>query len=144
MTDQTGGCLCGAVRYRVTGPLRQVVACHCGQCRRTSGHYAAFTACAADNLVLESDRTLRWYRSSPEAERGFCGECGSNLFWKPAHGRAISIAAGTLDGATGLRIGAHLFTADKGDYYAIAGDAPQWPRYPAQGDPGYPRVPGLG
>ncbi|MGO1081292.1 GFA family protein [Inquilinus sp. CA228] len=44
MADQTGGCLCGAVRYRVTGPLRPVVACHCSQCRRTSGHVAAFTA----------------------------------------------------------------------------------------------------
>ena len=78
MTDQTGGCLCGGVRYRVTGPLRPVVTCHCRQCRRTSGHFAAFTACAAGDLVLDSDRTLRWYRSSPEAERGFCGECGAS------------------------------------------------------------------
>lgn len=143
MTNRTGGCLCGAVRYRVTGPLRPVVTCHCGQCRRTSGHFAAFTACAAGDLVMESDRGLRWYRSSPEAERGFCGECGSNLFWKPAQGRAISIAAGTLDGATGLGIGGHLFIADKGDYYAITDGAPQWPRYP-EGDSDYPQVPGLG
>ena len=41
---QTGGCLCGAVRYRVAGPLRDVVACHCAQCRRSSGHFAAATA----------------------------------------------------------------------------------------------------
>ena len=144
MTDRTGGCLCGAVRYRVTGPLRPVVACHCGQCRRTSGHFAAFTACAAGDLVMESDRGLRWYRSSPEAERGFCGECGSNLFWKRVQGNAVSIAAGTLDGATGLSIGGHLFIADKGDYYAIADGVPQWPRYPGEGDSGYPQVPGLG
>ena len=143
MTDHTGGCLCGAVRYRVTGPLRPVVTCHCSQCRRTSGHFAAFTACAPGDLVLESDRGLRWYRSSAEAERGFCGECGSNLFWKPTQGRIISIAAGTLDGATGLGIGGHLFIADEGDYYAITDGAPQWPRYP-EGDSDYPQVPGLG
>jgi hypothetical protein len=144
MTDRTGCCLCGGVRYRVTGPLRQVVTCHCGQCRRTSGHFAAFTACAAGDLVLESDRTLRWYRSSPEAERGFCGECGASLFWRLAQGSAVSIAAGTLDGATGLSIGGHLYTVDKGDYYAIADDAPQWQEHPDWDDPAYPQLPGLG
>ncbi|WP_342241429.1 GFA family protein [Inquilinus sp. OTU3971] len=144
MTDHTGGCLCGGVRYRVTGPLRQVVTCHCGQCRRTSGHFAAFTACAAGDLVLESDRTLRWYRSSPEAERGFCGECGASLFWKLTQGGTVSIAAGTLDGATGLGIGGHLYTVDKGDYYSIADGAPQWREHPDWDDPAYPQVPGLG
>jgi hypothetical protein len=127
MTDRTGGCLCGGVRYRVSGPLRQVVACHCGQCRRTSGHHAAFTACFADDLVMESDRGLRWYRSSPEAERGFCGECGSNLFWRPVAGRTVAITAGTLDGAAGLSLMAHAFTADKGAYYHITDDLPHWP-----------------
>ena len=38
-----GGCLCGAVRYEIRGPLRGVIACHCSQCRRTSGHYVAMT-----------------------------------------------------------------------------------------------------
>ena len=134
MTDQTGGCLCGAVRYRVTGPLRPVVACHCSQCRRTSGHVAAFTACAAGDLVLESDRGLRWYRSSPEAERGFCGECGSNLFWRQVAARSIriSIGAGTLDGAPSLALVAHAFTADKGGYYAITDDVPLWPQSPSE------------
>ena len=47
---QTGGCLCGAVRYRVAGPLRDVVACHCGQCRRSSGHHAAATAARRGDL----------------------------------------------------------------------------------------------
>ncbi|MDR6290475.1 hypothetical protein E9232_003001 [Inquilinus ginsengisoli] len=143
MTDRTGGCLCGAVRYRVTGPLRQVVACHCGQCRRTSGHFAAFTACASGDLVLERNKGLRWYRSSPEASRGFCGECGASLFWAVTGGPRVSIAAGTLDGATGLRIDAHLFTADKGDYYAITDGGRQWPQDPDPDAPDYPQVPGL-
>ena len=47
-----GGCECGAVRYRVTGTLRKVVYCHCAQCRRTSGHFVAATACATDNLTF--------------------------------------------------------------------------------------------
>ncbi len=52
MTSATGGCLCGAVRYELQGRLRAVVACHCGQCRRTSGHYVAATAVRHDRLRL--------------------------------------------------------------------------------------------
>lgn len=78
-----GGCLCGGVRYRVGGALRDAIACHCTQCRRTSGHHAAMTSAASEDLTLISSRTLEWYRSSPAAERGFCRVCGSNLFWRP-------------------------------------------------------------
>jgi hypothetical protein len=49
----------------VRGPLRPVVDCHCSQCRRTSGHFAAFTATRPEDLVLIESGGLRWYRSSP-------------------------------------------------------------------------------
>ncbi len=120
---RSGGCLCGAVSYRVTGPLRDVVACHCGQCRRTSGHHVAATAVARDAVLI--DGAVTWYASSPDARRGFCGRCGSNLFWeRPGSGR-ISIFAGTLEAPTGLRLKGHIFVADKGDYYEIADGLPQ-------------------
>jgi len=48
----TGGCLCGGVRYRATGPLRHVIACHCGQCRKTSGHFAAMTSVPLARFAL--------------------------------------------------------------------------------------------
>ncbi|MDX1607168.1 MAG: GFA family protein, partial [Candidatus Competibacterales bacterium] len=76
----TGGCLCGAVRYRARGPLRPVIACHCRQCRRSSGHYVAATAALREALDLEdASGALRWYRSSTQARRGFCAQCGSSL-----------------------------------------------------------------
>jgi hypothetical protein len=124
-TAHTGGCLCGAVRYRIKGELRGVIACHCSQCRRTSGHHAAMTAASSANIeIMASDRLL-WYKSSDSAERGFCGRCGGNLFWKQAGRDAISITAGTLDSPTGLAVERHIFVADKSDYYAINDDAPQ-------------------
>jgi len=86
-----GGCLCGGVRYRLKGPLRDVIACHCSQCRRTSGHFVAATSIAADRLELLSDATLRWYESSATARRGFCSRCGGNLFWRRKEGPEISI-----------------------------------------------------
>jgi hypothetical protein len=123
--DFTGGCLCGAIRYRANGTLRPVIACHCTQCRRQSGHYAAMTSVDLDHFWLERDTALSWYRATPVAERGFCRVCGSNLFWKPAAEPRISISAGTLDGPTGLAIEEHIFCADKGDYYEIEDGRPQ-------------------
>lgn len=122
---RTGACLCGAVRYRVTGPLRAVVACHCTQCRRTTGHFMAATAAWRRDFELVSQAELTWYPSSPEARRGFCARCGSTLFWEGTGRDYISIAAGTLDGATGLTTARHIFVADKGDYYELRDGVPQ-------------------
>ncbi len=73
--------MCAAVRYRVTGPLRDVVGCHCSQCRRMTGHFMAATAARLADFALLADTTLRWYAASAEARRGFCAACGSTLFW---------------------------------------------------------------
>ena len=117
-----GGCLCGAVRYRVTGPLRPVIACHCTQCRKTSGHHVAATSAPRDKVEVHGP--VAWFASSETARRGFCPTCGSNLFWD-GPGTHLSIMAGTLDAPTGLSLAGHIFVADKGDYYNIADDLPQ-------------------
>jgi hypothetical protein len=126
-TIHTGRCLCGGVRYEVRGPLRAVIACHCSQCRRTSGHFVAATAAPTSALALTNDETLVWYASSAKAKRGFCSRCGGNLFWRPtaADQDWTSIMAGTLDPPTHLSIEKHIFVADKSDYYSIADGAPQ-------------------
>ena len=129
---KTGGCLCGAVRYEVRGALRPVVDCHCTMCRRSSGHFAAFTATRPEELVLIESEGLRWYRSSAAARRGFCEICGSSLFWEPASGDRVSISAGTLDLPTGLQTVVHVFVEDAGDYYEICDGLP----HRADGDHG--------
>lgn len=123
---RSGGCLCGGVRYEIGGEMRPVVYCHCSQCRRTSGHFVAASACAAEDLVMLEASTLRWYESSPQAERGFCARCGGNLFWRPRRGGHVSIMAGTLDTPTRLQASAHIYTADASDYPAIADGLPQY------------------
>ena len=121
----TGSCLCGSVRFRLRGPLHDVVICHCAFCRRATTHVGAYTACAVSDLEIESTRTLRWYRASPRARRGFCSKCGSQLFWEPTPATHISISAGSLNPPTGLKIEAHLCAAQKGDYYEITDRLPQ-------------------
>ncbi|MEX0760775.1 MAG: GFA family protein [Tistlia sp.] len=122
-----GSCLCGAVRFELTAPLRPAVACHCAQCRKTSGHHAVFTAVPLEALVLTEQQGLRWFRSSEQAERGFCGACGSNLFWKRDGSGRLSVAAGNLEQPTGTRLAGHIFTAYKGDYYGLEDGLPSFP-----------------
>lgn len=117
-----GSCLCGAVVFEADQPLRPVIACHCTQCRKTSGHYWAATSVPLDGFHLMREEGLRWYRSSPKADRGYCGQCGSSLFWRPDGEGRISIAAGALDGQTGLAIASQWHLDHAGDYYTPTRD----------------------
>ena len=130
MTDDgmtTGGCLCGAVRYRVRGRLRDVVACHCGQCRRQHGNFAVYTNAALESVEIQEQGELAWYAASAEARRGFCRSCGSPLFWQRVGAATVSIDAGSLDQPSGLRLVRHIYVADKADFYDIADGLPQLP-----------------
>ena len=122
----TGGCLCGAVRYRAKRPLRPAVACHCQQCRRTSGNFVNATCVSREDFALTNADGLKWYKSSDYADRGFCGECGSSLLWSAHERDTMTIMCGTIDGDTGLRTVANICVADKGDYYAINPSEPQY------------------
>jgi hypothetical protein len=121
----SGGCLCGAVRYEVNGPLRDVLICHCQECRRWHGHVSACTAARREDLALVAQRGLRWIdspQSDAGARRGFCAECGSSLFWDAPGRPTVSIAAGTVDPPTGLRVSAHWYVSQAGDYYELPAD----------------------
>lgn len=123
----TGGCQCGAVRYRVEGRMRDVVACHCGQCRRWHGHVPGYSAARWTQVDLQGAQNIKWTVSSETARRGFCTGCGSSLFWEPKGKGTVSINAGTLDAPTGLKTVRQIFVADKGDYYDIDSRIEQFP-----------------
>lgn len=131
MSDQgvvrKGGCLCGAVRFEVVGDLGEVTACHCTMCRKQTGHFWASSDVRKDALTVTEGRGLKWFRSSPGIRRGFCRECGSTLFFDRDESLSISVSGGVLEGTTGLGTRAHIFCADKGDYYEIGDGLPQFP-----------------
>ncbi|WP_298372774.1 GFA family protein [Azospirillum sp.] len=117
--DLTGRCLCGGVNFRLTERPMGVVNCHCGQCRRFHGHVGAYVSVPRPTVRFEAEETLRWFRSSAKAQRGFCGTCGSSLFWKGDDSPFLDVTAGCLDAPTGLATLRHIFVADQGDYYVI-------------------------
>lgn len=120
-SEFTGHCLCGAVTFRGRWEQAGFKACHCGQCRRWSGHFWA----GADALDLAVEGPVKWYRSSDEAKRGFCPECGSSLFWRQIGSERVAVGPGAVDEPTGLRLAGHIFVTDKGDSYEIADGLPQ-------------------
>lgn len=122
----TGGCLCGAVRYEIKGPLRDVVNCHCSFCQKQHGGFGPHTKARKVNITLSKSDGLGWYQTSDVARRGFCRECGSGLFWEPFDLDATGIIAGTLDGPTGLKTMGHIFVSEKPDFYEITDDLPQF------------------
>ncbi len=126
----SGGCLCGGVRYRLTGPRRDVIVCHCENCRRTHGHVAAYTSVARGDLQLTDEQTLQWFHDrSPDTYRGFCNRCGASLFWDARDGKnKISVAAGTLDDASSLKTIGHVYVSEAGGYYEIEDGLPQFER----------------
>lgn len=120
-----GSCLCQAVTFDVTGALPPPDACHCVACRKTSGHYFVSTDVKKSALKIDDETHLSWFASSEKVRRGFCGRCGSNLFWDPVFHDWIGVAMGAFDEPTKTKVAIHVFVAEKGDYYAITDDLPQ-------------------
>ena len=130
MTDDkmltAGGCLCGAVRYEVVGPLRDVVNCHCSMCQRLHGNFGPHSKARKVNISITRDDGLAWYKTSEVARCGFCRECGSGLFWEPFELDAIGIIAGTIDSPTGLKTIGHIFVGEKSDFYDVSDEMPRF------------------
>jgi hypothetical protein len=117
-------CLCGGVRFTVPRPEGGITACHCTQCRKLSGHYAASFDAEEAEVQFASRTTLAEFATPAGARRGFCTGCGSSLYFRDSDG-AFSVEAGAVDGPTGSTLTGHVFVADGGDYYTLDDGLPQ-------------------
>lgn len=126
--QHTGSCLCEKVSFKTRGKLRNLLACHCSQCRKQTGFYYAATDVNISDVEIIGENHVTWYKASETAKRGFCSHCGSALFWKANGLDRISILAGAFDAPTELKIDAHIFCEDKGDFYEITDGLPQYPK----------------
>jgi hypothetical protein len=108
---QTGGCLCGAVRYRIDGKPKHVGNCHCTMCQKTTGSlYGSFAGFDADHVRFTKGRP-KDYRSSKWAARGFCPKCGSSLTYRlVADATQIWLSLGTMDNTGAYTPDQHIFT----------------------------------
>ena len=123
-------CLCGGIQLRTQGYHQNIKNCHCIQCMKTHGHYAAYTNTEERNVKFLKKRTLKWFRSSKRAKRGFCNRCGASLFFKVIGAKNISIAAGMFNRPVKLKTTMNIFVKGKSGYYKLDNRIPKFNRYP--------------
>jgi hypothetical protein len=126
-----GGCLCGAMRYEIDGPLTDVGNCHCSMCRRFHGAaFATYARVDAENFRwLSGQELLTVYESSPGKRWGFCRICGSSL-GVPTGGKLSDLALGLLDSHPGVRPTEHIFVGSKAAWYEITDGLVQYDAWP--------------
>ncbi|MEM1431853.1 MAG: GFA family protein [Pseudomonadota bacterium] len=144
MVERTGGCACGAVRYRATASPFWTAHCHCRSCRKVTGAaMASFLGYAKAAVTWQGQRRFR--ASSPGTTRGFCGECGTPLSYMSTRWPGeVHLYAATLDDPTLFEAEAHVHWAERVPWLTIADDLPKHPgrgpsdlaslRGPAKGD----------
>lgn len=123
--------MCGAVTYTANAPLESILHCHCENCRRTSGNHVAAARTATDQLEIAADGgTLQWYDLG-YARYGFCGRCGSTMFYRAAdRSHLTSVMVGTIDDTTGLEVAEIWYAAHAQPHQALPAHVPRF-----DGDP---------
>ncbi len=119
-------CLCGKIQFNVEIDAADVNfhACHCTMCQKQNGGpYMGVKLSRTPDIVSES---LAWYDSSDYAQRGFCKECGSTLFWRMKENvdAMCIVSVGVLKNTKNLTLTSHIFVDGKPDYYEIADGLP--------------------
>ena len=115
-----GRCLCEAVSFTAHDVRTDVEICHCGQCRRWSG--GPILAIAVGSVAFSGEEHIRRYESSAWAQRGFCLQCGSNLFYQHKKTGGYSIWLGAFDDQAPFRMNEEIFIDEKPGCYSFAGD----------------------
>lgn len=122
----SGSCLCGKVKYEISGVVGDIVHCHCETCRKAHG--AAFSSVATVNDIdfNVSDRTLlKAYESSPGKSRYFCSCCGSQIYAKREGTAHLVLRLGTLDTDPKSKEARHIWVSEKASWYSINNNLPE-------------------
>lgn len=132
-----GGCFCKAVRYEITKFPKELMYCHCRTCRQFTGSLFASFSVAGFGFSITKNEGLKWFESSANAKRGFCGNCGTTLFFQGQNDfdGMFEVCCGSLDndGET-IEKTVHIFCSSAASYTKIADGAVQYPKYPPEAD----------
>lgn len=127
-----GGCQCGAIRYRLTAKPIWIGHCHCRMCQRSHGAPVVTWAGTPPGHFEITNGTLRYYRSSDRARRGFCAKCGTHIAWVPDveadEAPAIELALATFDHPETLIPTTHAWYDSAMPWLPIDDGLPRFPR----------------
>lgn len=131
---QSGGCLCGAIRYRITGPAQATSLCHCNSCRRATGGPSLAWAIFDEDKVEITQGELAIYSSSPGVERGFCSHCGTSLTYRRANRPGLfDVTTASLDDPEAFPPTKEIWIEEKLSWEAANPALPQFARFSTPG-----------
>ena len=124
--------MCGQVQYQFEHFDAKIKACHCKECRILTGHFMTNMRVPLEKFTWINQEGLKFYASSEKLQRGFCGNCGSQMIATRKDADFITVLAGALDHTKGFEFTFHIFCEEKGDYYQIADNETQYDGFPPQ------------
>jgi hypothetical protein len=140
MTDLTGGCACGAIRFKITAPLMGVGVCHCADCQKASGGPPNYVALAPKEGFEVTKGEAKVYvskgDSGADARRAFCPECGSPLWSEPDQAPFNPVKLGALDDNSALAPMMHIYTSSAKPWHLMHDGLPTFPKMPPSPPPG--------
>lgn len=119
----TGKCLCGAVRFQAEEVDTHLHSCHCSMCRGWSG--GPLLAASVASVVFEGEEKIKRYASSEWAERGFCSDCGTSLFYRLKEADQYILCMGSFDDQSVFELVGEIYIDEKPPGYEFAGDHPR-------------------
>lgn len=135
--ENTGGCACGAIRFRVTAPFIATGACHCTDCQKASGGGPNYVALVPKGALEVTGGEAKYYirkgDSGGEARRAFCPDRGTPLWSEPEHLPFIPVKTGALDEGADLKPAMHIYTKSAPAWHVIDSTLPCFPRAPDAG-----------
>jgi hypothetical protein len=134
MTDLTGGCACGAIRFKITQPLMGVGVCHCTDCQKASGGGPNYVALAPKSGFEVTKGEAKVYSSTGDSGatigRAFCAECGTPLWSRPPDGPFDTVKLGALDNNADMTPNLHLYTASAPPWHLMHEGLPTFAKMP--------------
>lgn len=127
-----GACLCGKIRFQITGEIQNIVYCHCSQCRKAQGSaFATNGNVDADSFkFISGENELTGYESTPGQTKYFCRHCGSPIISKTSSKPdKVRVRLGVIESDISERPMAHIFVDSKANWEVIVGDLPQYETY---------------
>ncbi|MGY8677187.1 GFA family protein [Bradyrhizobium sp. UFLA05-153] len=140
MTDRTGGCACGAIRFRINAPLMGVGICHCTDCQKASGGGPNYVALAPKTGLEVTKGEAKIYSrkadSGGDVGRAFCPDCGSPLWSLPPNAPFLTVKLGALDSNSDLTPALHLYTSSAPPWHLMHEGLPTFPKMLPSPPPG--------
>ncbi len=130
MISSSGSCLCGKVKYVISGSVGDIVHCHCKTCRKAHGSAFSSVAAVSDNdFKLSGSEFLNSFESSIGKKRYFCSYCGTQIYAKREGQGHIILRLGSLDTDPASKEKNHIWVSQKASWYEINNDLPQYQEF---------------